>query len=98
MALDTTLMSLCMDSEEHNGTALFAPHSLVETLNTFVERQEAAEAERDFKRHGRFEDQSQSDRDSSDDRSDDDSWKNVFHAMLIFLATSFDLMLAGNRL
>jgi hypothetical protein len=73
MALDTTLMSLCMDSEEHNGTALFAPHSLVETLNTFVERQEAAEAERDFKRHGRFEDQSQSDRDSSDDRSDDDS-------------------------
>lgn len=46
MAIDTILLSFCIDSEEHNGTPMFAPPLLMDTLSSHTRRQEAAEAER----------------------------------------------------
>jgi len=45
MAIDTILLSFCIDADEHNGTAMFAPPSLRDTLRSHAQYQEAAEAE-----------------------------------------------------
>jgi hypothetical protein len=46
MAIDTILLSFCIDSEEHNGTPMFAPPLLMDTLTSHTKRMEAAEAAR----------------------------------------------------
>jgi len=56
MALDTVLLSYCIDAEENKGTALFAPAALVEGLHAFTERQEALEQARDFRKYRTYED------------------------------------------
>ncbi|CAK9865675.1 unnamed protein product [Sphagnum jensenii] len=43
---DTILIAYCMDSEEHNGTPIFAPALLAETLTLHAERQDAVDADR----------------------------------------------------
>lgn len=55
MALDTVLVSYCIDADENKGTALFAPAALVEGLNAFTERQEAMEQARDFRKYRTYE-------------------------------------------
>jgi choline transporter-like protein 2/4/5 len=45
MAIDTILLSFCIDADEHNGTAMFAPPFLIDTLRSHAHWQEAAEAE-----------------------------------------------------
>ncbi|KAG0559037.1 hypothetical protein KC19_10G073600 [Ceratodon purpureus] len=46
MAIDTILLSFCIDSEEHNGTPMFAPPLLMDTLSSHAKRVEADEAAR----------------------------------------------------
>ncbi|KAG0610439.1 hypothetical protein M758_7G065600 [Ceratodon purpureus] len=46
MAIDTILLSFCIDSEEHNGTPMFAPPLLMDTLTSHAKRVEADEAAR----------------------------------------------------
>ncbi len=53
MAIDTILLSFCIDAEEHNGTAMFAPPLLMDTLSSHARRQEAAEAERALRKQQR---------------------------------------------
>ncbi|CAK9210843.1 unnamed protein product [Sphagnum troendelagicum] len=44
MAIDTILLSFCIDADEHNGTAMFAPPLLIDTLRSHARCQEAAQA------------------------------------------------------
>jgi len=46
MAMDTILLSFCLDSEENNGTPMFAPPLLIDTLTSHAKRVEADEAAR----------------------------------------------------
>lgn len=39
MSIDTIILSFCQDSEEHQGTAQYAPPLLMETLNDQNEMQ-----------------------------------------------------------
>ena len=39
MSIDTIILSYCQDSEEHQGTAQYAPPLLIETLNDQNETQ-----------------------------------------------------------
>ncbi|CAN6487233.1 unnamed protein product [Victoria cruziana] len=39
MAIDTIILSFCQDTEEHQGTAQYAPPLLMETLNNQEEMQ-----------------------------------------------------------
>lgn len=39
MSIDTIILSFCQDSEEHQGTAQYAPPLLIETLNDQNEMQ-----------------------------------------------------------
>lgn len=79
MALDTVLLSYCIDAEENKGTALFAPPALVEGLNAFTERQEALEQARDFRKYRTYEDDhydhdhERDEKNERNDTSDDDS-------------------------
>lgn len=68
MALDTVLLSFCIDAEENKGTALFAPAALVEGLNTFTERQDAAEAARDFRKYRTYDGDHDHDRDEKNEK------------------------------
>jgi choline transporter-like protein 2/4/5 len=45
MAIDTILLSFCIDADEHNGTAMFAPPLLIDTLRSHTQCPEAAQAE-----------------------------------------------------
>jgi choline transporter-like protein 2/4/5 len=45
MAIDTILLSFCIDADEHNGTAMFASPLLIDTLRSHAGCQEAAQAE-----------------------------------------------------
>ncbi|XP_024392158.1 choline transporter protein 1 [Physcomitrium patens] len=80
IAVDTVLLSYCIDAEENKGTAVFAPASLAESLNTFTESEEARAAERDFRkrRSSYYEEDNDHDdngekKDRSGDTSDSDS-------------------------
>ncbi|KAG0591066.1 hypothetical protein KC19_1G146700 [Ceratodon purpureus] len=79
MALDTVLLSFCIDADENKGTPLFAPAALVEGLNTFTEHQEAAEAARDFRKYRTYDEDHDHDHDEKNEKnqrssdSDDDS-------------------------
>ena len=70
MALDTVLLSFCIDAEENKGTALFAPAALVEGLNTFTERQEAAEAAREFRKYRTYDEDHDHDQDEKNEKND----------------------------
>lgn len=39
MSIDTIILSFCQDSDEHQGTAQYAPPLLIETLNDQNEMQ-----------------------------------------------------------
>lgn len=43
MSIDTLILSFCQDSEEHEGTAQFAPLLLMETLNEQNDMQRLAQ-------------------------------------------------------
>ncbi|CAM6029743.1 unnamed protein product [Sphagnum balticum] len=53
MAIDTILLSFCIDAEEHNGNAMSAPPLLTDTLSSHARCQEAAEAARVLKKQQR---------------------------------------------
>lgn len=44
MAIDTILLSFCIDCEENNGTPLYAPPLLLDTLSRHARKEEEKEA------------------------------------------------------
>ncbi|CAM6015869.1 unnamed protein product [Sphagnum balticum] len=53
-AIDTILLSFCIDADEHNGTAMFAPPLLIDTLRSHAQCQEAAQAEHALQKQKRL--------------------------------------------
>jgi choline transporter-like protein 2/4/5 len=48
MSIDTIILSFCQDSEEHQGTAQYAPPLLIETLNDQNEMQRLTQGPNDI--------------------------------------------------